>query len=277
MADIYRIAEKLNIDKRIIKLVRKEIFLPNYIDDLKPTTDYWYPHPPCLVPLFLGHGASYKGVVKHFFCDRESPFVEYFLEDGYISEIARNADQFITLLVLRMIIIKDSLTSDIIDFCKKIDYAQYDDIDQFTLDYGDEPQEFKNLVFFNTERPFKYIKELNDYNGDFPSSLSILNKNFYLKSAAYAEIAATEKLAEIEDLPPWLIESKNKKDLFDLYFTKNQLKEAWLTLNSKNWLLKDVADCLEKLRSKTNDDLFTLIADNWIDGWKNSTFLNGKY
>ncbi|MCZ4223988.1 hypothetical protein [Pedobacter rhodius] len=67
MADIYKIAEKLNVDDRIIKLQRKEILLPNYIDDLNPVTDYWYPHPPCLIPLFLGHGASYKGIINIFF------------------------------------------------------------------------------------------------------------------------------------------------------------------------------------------------------------------
>jgi len=277
MTDINRIAEKLNINKRILKLVNREILLPNYIDDFNPLTDYWYPHPPCLVPLFLGYGASYKGMVKHFFCERESTFVDYFLEDGYISETARNADQFITRIVLRMIIIKDGLTNEIIDFCKSIDFDQYDEINQFTLDYGDDPQEFKNLVFFKTDKPFQDLKDLNDYNGDFPSSLFILNKDSYLKSAAYVEIAATKGLAEIEDLPPWLIERNNKKDVFDLYVSRNQLKEAWLTLNSSNWLLKDVAERLEQLKSKTNDDLLALVADNWITGWKKSNFLDNQY
>jgi len=277
MTDINRIAEKLNINKRILKLVNREILLPNYIDDFNPLTDYWYPHPPCLVPLFLGYGASYKGMVKHFFCERESTFVDYFLEDGYISETARNADQFITRIVLRMIIIKDGLTNEIIDFCKSIDFDQYDEINQFTLDYGDDPQEFKNLVFFKTDKPFQDLKDLNDYNGDFPSSIFILNKGSYLKSAADVEIAATKGLAEIEDLPPWLIESKNKKDLFDSYLSRNQLKEAWLTLNSRNWLLRDVAERLEQLKSKTNDDLLALVADNWITGWKKSNFLDNQY
>lgn len=277
MTDINRIAEKLNINKRILKLVNREILLPNYIDDFNPLTDYWYPHPPCLVPLFLGYGASYKGMVKHFFCERESTFVDYFLADGYISETARNADQFITRIVLRMIIIKDGLTNEIIDFCKSIDFDQYDEINQFTLDYGDDPQEFKNLVFFKTDKPFQDLKDLNDYRGDFPSSIFILNKGSYLKSAADVEIAATKGLAEIEDLPPWLIESKNKKDLFDSYLSRNQLKEAWLTLNSRNWLLRDVAERLEQLKSKTNDDLLALVADNWITGWKKSNFLDNQY
>lgn len=277
MMDIIKIAEGLNIDSRILKLVNREILLPKYIDDFNSVQDHWYPHPPCLVPLFLGHGASYTGVIKHFFLERESPFVEYVLEDGFISEIARNADQFITLIILKMIIIKDGLTDEIIDFCKSLDFEPYDQIDQFTLDYGDDPQEFKNLVFFKTEEPFKYIRQLNGYNGDFPSSLSILNENSYLKNAAYLEIAATEKLGEIEDLPPWLVEGNNKKNLFDFYLAGNQLKEAWLTLNSKHWLLKDVANCLAQLKKKADDDLFASVADYWIAGWKKSDFLDNQY
>ncbi|MFC4212408.1 hypothetical protein ACFOWA_14510 [Pedobacter lithocola] len=277
MADIYKIAEKLNLDNRIIKLMKKEILLPNYIDDLNPVTDYWYPHPPCLIPLFLGHGASYKGIINHFFCDRKLTFVEYFLEHGYISEIARNAEQFITLIVLRMIITKDGLTEEIIDFCKKVGLEKYEEIDQFTLDFGDEPQEFKHLVYFKDNRPFKYVKELEGYNGDFPSSIYILNRSIYLQNASQLEIAPTEQLSKIEDLSPWLKENENKKNLFDTYLSNNKLKEAWLTLNSKGWLLKDVANGLQQLKQKTNDERFSIVADYWLDGWNKSTFLDGEY
>lgn len=277
MSDIYRIAERLNVDYRIIRLIKKEILLPQYLNDFNPSVDYWYPHPPCLVPLFLGQGASYTGLTKHFFFERKSTFVEYSIENGYLSEIGRSADQFITLLVLKMIIIKDGLNAEIVDFCKALDFEQYVEIEQFALEYGDDPQEYKHLVFFKTQTPFKYIKVINEYDGDFPSSLYILNSNTSLQDASSFEISPVEKFNEIEDLSPWLIEESNKKDLFEYYLSNNKLKEAWLTLNSKNWLLKDVYYCLEELKRKANDDLFSLVADYWTTGWTKSNFLDSRY
>jgi hypothetical protein len=255
----------------------KKVLLPHYIDDYNSTSDYWYPHPPCLIPLFVGHGASYKGVVKHFFCERESTFVEYFSENGYLSEIARNADQFLTLIVLKMILTKDGLTDEIIKFCDAIDFREYNAVDKFTLEYGDDPKDFDHLVFFKNRMPFKFIKDLDEYDGDFPSSIYILNNDTYLRSSSYVEIAPVEKLLEVEHLSPWLKQSEDKKDLFDFYIRNGNLKEAWLTLNSKNLLLKDVAEGLKKLSLKANDESFSIVANHWIAGWKKSTFSDGQY
>jgi len=277
MEYIDEIITRLNIDSRIQKLMNKEVKIPAYLDDFNSLSDYWYPHPPCLIPLFLGFGASYKGVINHFFCNRKNTYVEYFLEHGHISEIAINADQFITLMVLRMIITKDELTEEIISFCKQLDYKEYEEVEQFVFDYGDDPEEFNNLVFFEQSRPFKYLKSLNDYNGDFPSSIYILNNSEIIQKSSVFEIAVTEKLSELQDLPPWLKNNTDKKALFNEYISNNQLKEAWFSLNAKGWLLKDVADALEKLKVQAKDDLFNLVADNWINGWRRSTFLNGNY
>jgi len=277
MKDIYRITEKLNLDDRILKLLRNETSYPLHINDFHALETYWYPHPPCLVPLFLGHGAFYHGVIKHFFCERQPTFAEYILEDGYISEIARDAEQFTTLMLLKIIMNKDGLTDEIIHFCHSIDFEGYDEIDRFIVDYGDDPNEFEHLTCFKNEKPFKHIKNLDEYNGDFPSSLCILNTNLHLQNACSLEIAPVEKLNSIEHIPSWLIESKNQKELFSHYLSRNELREAWLTLNSKNWLLKDVASGLDLFKSKTDDDLFHMVADNWIAGWKNSNFSNSNY
>lgn len=267
---------KLNVDNRIIKLIKKEVSLPNYIDDLNSVSDYWYPHPPCLIPLFLGHGASYKGIVNHFFCDRENTYVEYFLELGFLSEIARNADQFLTLIALRMIITKDELTDEIIEFCKLNNLEEYKAIDEFVVDYGDDPQEFDHLVYFKGNRPFKYLKTIDGYRGDFPSSLFILNTKKHLENAAFKEIAPIALLDQLEERAPWLTGKQSGKELFQNYLNNNQLKEAWLTLNGGGWLLSDVANALEQLKLKIKDELFTAVADHWIAGWKNSTFLDGN-
>jgi hypothetical protein len=277
MNNIDQLVKHLNIDNRIQRLMGKQVKIPAYLDDFNSTADHWYPHPPCFVPLFLGYGASYRGVVHHFFCDRKDTYVEYFLEHGYISEIARNADQFITLMVLRMIITKDELTDEIISFCEQLDYHHYKEVEQFVFDYGDDPNEFDKLVFFDTNQPFKYLKGLNNYTGDFPSSVHILNSNEIIRNASIFEIAVDEKLSEVPDLPSWLINHKDKKALFESCINNNQYKEAWFTLNAKGWLLKDAAEALANLAAKANNELLSLVADHWISDWQRSSYLNGSY
>ncbi len=266
MKKIEQIIDKLGITGSLRKLILQEIQIP-ILDDYNPVNKYWYPHPPCLIPLFLGYGASYKGMIHHFFCDRKNTFIEYYLENGYISEIARNKEQLFTLLILKMITIKESLSDEIIDFCNKINYTKMNEVDEFSIKYGDNPKDFKNLVYYNENTPFIYVKDINDYDGDFPSSLTILNHKQINNSCEF-EISNKELLNKIPDIPKWLRNEQNKKELFQQYISENKLKEAWLTLNSKGWLLKDVAESLEALKVKSNDTLLQLVADNWIDKWK---------
>ncbi|RFZ92812.1 hypothetical protein D0C36_15565 [Mucilaginibacter conchicola] len=258
----------LGIDQRIQKLMYKEVSVPSYLLDYNSVDEHWYPHPPCLVPLFLGQGASYKGVVKHFFCDREVTYVEYSLENGYISEIARNADQFITLMVLKMLITKDELTDEIISFCKQLDYTAYEAADQFVIDHGDDPAEFRHLPYFGKTLPFKYVKELSDYDGDFPSSIHILNTPAIVQNSSKYEIAADEKLKQTDNLPAWLTDGNDKKTLFYAYLANDQFKEAWFSLNSKGWSAEDTAEALTALKNKSDDEGLALVADNWIERWR---------
>ena len=246
------------------------------MDDSNPVEHYWYPHPPCLIPLFVGHGASYKGLIQHFFCERKQTFAEYFLEHGFVSEIARNADQFITLMVLKMILTKDGLTTDILDFCKQVNYTQYEALDEFTLEYGDNPEKFNHLPFFTRHLPFKYLKDLLDYYGDFPSSIYILNHESIVKQASIFEIAPRAKLSEVENLPVWLSSFEGNQEKFYKFLELGQFKEAWFMLNTPGWLLKDLAQSLLELADKAGEPALTLVAENWIFGWKQSTFVNGN-
>lgn len=264
------ILQKLNLDTRLEKLVKRDVKIPAYLDDFNRVDDYWYPHPPCLIPVFLGHGAAYKGVINHFFCDRENSYVEYNLEHGFISETARTFDQFLTSIVLKMIIIEDDLTPSIIDFCKSLNYNEYKAVDQFALDYGDDPQEFKYLVFFDTQMPFKYLDSMTTYDGDYPSSLTILNTAGKLHYASAYEIAVPEKLLDVKQLPSWLLSSNDREKQFYDYLADDKLMEAWFTLNAKGWRSENVAKGLQILAEKANDELLNLVADNWIDGWKKS-------
>ncbi len=63
-----------------------------------------------------------------------------------MSEIARNENQLFTLLILKIIVIKDDLSNEIIDFSKEINYDKIQEIDEFSIKYGDNPEHFNELV-----------------------------------------------------------------------------------------------------------------------------------
>ena len=234
MNNTEKIIDHLDLDINLKKLILNKISIP-IVDDYNSVKSYWYPHPPCLIPLFLGYGASYKGVLHHFFSNRKDTFVEYYLEHGYISEIARNHNQLFTLLLLKMILIKDELTDEIVNFSNKINYTYLNEVDSFALEYGDDPKDFDKLIFFDKEMPFKNLREGSKYDGDYPSSLSALN-NIQLQNSASFEISDMGLLKSVSNIPNWLNPMSSKKALFDQYIEENNLKEAWLTLNSKGWL-----------------------------------------
>ena len=194
-----------------------------------------------------------------------------------MSEIARNENQLFTLLILKIIVIKDDLSNEIIDFSKEINYDKIQEINEFSIKYGDNPEHFNELVYYKENTPFIYLKDRSQYNGDYPSSLSILNQDV-IKNFCEFEISNKKLLQEVEDIPLWLESKNNKKELFELFITKNQLKEAWFTLNSKGWLLTDVAKSLKILKNKSNDSLLQLVVDNWINNWEKSDVLrNSQY
>lgn len=269
------ILSKLGIDNRLIKLVSRDINIPYINGAYNTVTDYWYSHPPALIPLFIGEGASYIGLLKHWFVERKLTFVKYALEWEYMLERARTADQLFTLMVLEMDMITEEITDEIIAFTKSIDFTNPKIIDDFAIEFGDNPKYLKKLIFLNQDTPLMYLENLEDYTGDYPTSEKILNAKAIVKACSY-EIANKESLQNIEHIPQWLSDT-NKQKLFDQYIISNELGKAWLTLNSTGWKLEDVAKALKRLIELTDDTTFHLVAEHWIKGWEQSTFKDGIY
>ncbi len=266
------ILNKLNLDKYFQKLVLQKIEIP-VLDTYNPVWEYWYPHPPCLIPLFLGYGAEYSGLVCHFFSQRKPLFVEYILEQGHFRETASNEKQFITLMLLEMLETEEEPTKEIRRFCRAVNYGSEDLQKVFTYwdEYSCGKEHTSPLVYFSekeTVSPYGNI-ERSEYDGDFPASMLHSKAEDYSNACSF-EIGEIDCIENPQNLPAWFKENINLKELFHQYLSQNKPKEAWLTLNSKGWLLKDVAEALTLLKDKTDSELFHLIADNWIYGWEHS-------
>ena len=276
LVDIYK---SLEVDERIIKIYQSEITPPDFEFRWKPAVDFFYPFPPFFVPLFVDNGEpGYYGIVNHFFVDRRQTFAFFSLEAGFVWEEARLVEQYFADLMISMISSEEEITEDILKFTEQIDYNPTDELWNFlTSDNynGSSLESYHNLNIFSKKIPFTYAVNEKEYDGDFPTSRVGINTNS-IKNACEYEINKNIDVRKYFGECPWLDENSNKKTLFDQYFKQNDLGRAWLTLNSSGWLLDDVVEGLEKLKTKSADDLFYLVADNWIAGYKNSHIYRKK-
>lgn len=182
-----QILSDLCIDHRLIKLVRQEIEIPYIGDGYNSANDYWYGHPPALIPLFLGQGASYIGLLNHWCVDRKRTLVEYELEWGYMLERARTADQLFMLMMFDMVMIAEEVNEKIIEFAENIGHLDPFIVDDFASKFGDNPRQIRHLISLNKDTPLTYLEELQNYTGDYPTSERILNPNAIARTSLFTE------------------------------------------------------------------------------------------
>ena len=192
--------------------------------------------------------------------------VTYDLEVKYILEKARTANQFLTNIVLEMDMISEGITEQIIKFCNDIEYTQYQAVDKFAENHGDNPDRFQELIYFDKDIPLTYCQDLDSYDGDYISSETIFNKKL-VASACSFEISNKEWLNDIKKIPDWLVAENNTKDLFERYLQKGDMEHAWLALNSEGWTLEERARGLEKLSSHSNNVVLNIVSENWLSGF----------
>lgn len=271
MQHLQEIFRHLNLNDNLLKMVNGDIDIP-YLDRFN-NTGYSYPHPPALVPIFLGHGAFYYGLLNHFFFKREKILVEYSLEWGYMLEYARNSDQFFAQVVLDMDMVAEGLNDKILKFCEDVEFKEFKQVDEFADSYGNITKDYNKLVHLINNTPLTYVQSLELYNGDYPSSERLFNPA-QISNCCTFEIANVSYLDKIHNLPRWFKKEIPQNELFNIYLENNDLKSAWLTLNSTGWKLKDVVEGLSILITKTDDPLFHLVATNWIEGFQGSSAVN---
>lgn len=275
MKCLQEIFKRLNLNDYLLEMVKGDIVIP-YLDRFNNPMGDWYPHPPVLVPVFLGYGPSYYGLLNHFFFNRENVFVEYSSEQGYMLEYARNTDQFFALMVLDMDMIAEGIDDKILKFCADVNFKEFNQVDEFADSYGNIIDNYDKLVHFTNNTPLTYVRNLDLYNGDYPSSEKLFDPEQIFNCCTF-EIASINYLDGIHNLPGWFKKEIPQNELFNIYIKDNDLKSAWLTLNSTGWKLKDVAAGLNTLMMKTGDPLFHLVAINWIEGFQRSKNIPDGY
>ena len=239
--------------------------------------------PPVVIPILdmTSSCLDKQVIIKHWFVEREINYTYVYGENfKNYSEEARTFETFLTKFFLDWLIIEEEITFEMKIFAKELKFNELEAIYNFFDKYGDNPNEITRLKYFTKSSgnnlnitPIEYVNNISSYTGDFSTSVKgLININGIEKATSFEIQDSTKRVVnKLSNLPLWLKNNANQKYLFDMYIEKNELDNAWLTLNSSGWKLTDVEGCLEVLTQKNNKNGFDDMVENWMSNWKDSS------
>ncbi|WP_438422967.1 hypothetical protein [Aquimarina macrocephali] len=269
MINLNKFIENLNVSESFKKLLLGNVYIPYIADGYEKVNEkepvFFFP--PMLIPLFVDYSLTkYKGLITHPLSNnRTSTFISYNIEDDNILEIARNENQFLTLMVLEMNMIIEGLDDKINSFCDEINYSFANEIDFYADKYGNDSIFFNKLIFLEDDLPLSYCKSIDQYKGDYPSSKDLINQKVVYSASSY-EIH-NNQLSFLKEQPSWFKTNVSLEKLFVNFLEAGEFESAWFTLNCRGWDIEKLAMSLEKLTIKVNNPTLNLISDNWLKNY----------
>jgi hypothetical protein len=265
MSHYAKLLKSLNFKNEVIQCA-EGIIVPPLATFQAPVE--WYGFPPALIPIWSdGSRSTYIGVWKHWFIDRKQSFVKMYVGANRMTiEVARTTDQLFAIIAMMSISENDGITDNLIDFAKKVEINNLEQIDSVSLVSGDEPHGLVMIDQFDSNVPFESVSAVVDYSGDFPSGIFDDSKPWWLKSCSF-EIPPNVLAAWPFDVPkPSWIENSNKGnvDLFNDYLNDCDFWSAWLILNSSGWDIMDARMAISNLRNQVKNSKFDLLVDAWL-------------
>lgn len=228
----------------------------------------WYGFPPALIPIWSdGSRPTYIGLWKHWFVDREPSFVKMYVSSNRLTiEVARTVEQLFALIAMMSISERDGVEPDLVIFAGKVGLKNLEQINSVSLVSGDDARGFSMIDQFKNETPMESVKLMGDYNGDFPGAGFDRANPWWEKSCSFEISMDLLSTWPIDLTKPAWIESgtSSKFDLFRSYLDDNNVRNAWLTLNSSGWSIRDAKMAISELELKAKNKQFTLLADAWL-------------
>ncbi|MFP5391422.1 MAG: hypothetical protein ACLGI6_07745 [Gammaproteobacteria bacterium] len=228
----------------------------------------WYGHPPALIPIWSdGSGPTYIGLWRHWFFDRKSTFVKMYVGSARTTvEVARTSEQLFSLIAMMSISERDGIVPELETFAAAVGIQNLAQIDLVSLNSGDDPRGFIQIDQFVSETPAESTVDPGEYDGDFPTTSFNKSKPWWENACSF-EISPDLLVAWPPDVakPGWLENSSMRMhELFDNYLNAGDLRNAWLTLNSSGWTIGEARTAISKLRPRSGDRQFGLLADSWL-------------
>lgn len=150
------VLESLNLCREMVACAMGDICSP--IVGLESPSS-WYGFPPALVPIWSdGSSPYYFGYWKHWFIDREPCFVQMYIDSGrMVVEVARTEEQLFSVIAMMAIGIDDGVSGALKRFFREIGYSGLAEISAVSLESGDDPKGFPNLMLLNFDALWKVL------------------------------------------------------------------------------------------------------------------------
>ena len=224
---------------------------------------HWYGFPPALIPIWTeASGPNYYGYWKHWFIDRDPSFVKMYLgAEREVVEIARSVEQLFCYIIVRAICINDGIDPAVEAFASSVGINNLTEIDEVTLDTGDNPKRLVNISQFRNNIPLVSIENESNYDGNFPLP-SYLTDASTVSSFEFSK----EVIDNIDDsvkLPAWFYPD-SVKDVFYSALQEDNLSVAWLSLNSTGWSIVDAKSAIQDLAAHAKDKQFDQFSSWWL-------------
>lgn len=238
------------------------------------------PHPPFLIPLLIDRDSDPITIclAKHWFTNTGVTYVTHIFDyTRQTLEVARNINQLITFFIISIGGDDDNKNIEKVGALWKKQISK--EMISFVDTYGDDINKAINLEVMKSAIPLNIVISPERYNGNaFANKKIFIEKNinnicsYELVDNLHIEACKNKGII----IPEWLLEGKNKKELFFKYYEQNLLSEAWLTLNSTGWKFDDVVWALNLLKNKSKDLLFREYADMWIEDVGDTVLLSKR-
>lgn len=263
MKEYDEVYEMLGLPEGIRSLSLGKLGIPRGVVE-QPARCYGFP--PAMIPIWSEPDALiYTGYWKHWFSNRLTSFVRLYVNVACrVKEIACNAEQFFQYIVLQEITFAEGLTAEVAEFSKSLGVENADELDQLSIDSGDDPKGLLALSEFKALAPLICFDDQRLYENNFPHRGMKLNYESMSESCSLELNEQLEKdFIHSSDCPEWF-KTTNKKKFFYQYLNEDRFKEAWFTLNSNGWSFEDAKKALIGLAEKSVDKEFHKLAESWL-------------
>ena len=255
--------ERLGYPSSLVDCMAARISHPLMIFNSPP---HWYGCLPALIPIWSsGSGPAYLGILKHWFTARPATFVKMYIDLGFITEIARTSDQFFAVAAIAAIVGDDGVQPPTERFAKALGINNLSEIDNATLNTGDDPKGFSTISQFRRALPLACVSDERQYDGAFPTGGFGATSQWWLDACTF-EVSSDAQGAWPTSIPKpgWFVPGR-KISVFDRYLAQRDFHAAWLTLNSTGWAIVEAVDAIQRLAEQANDSLFSLLTLAWTN------------
>jgi len=195
----------------------------------------------------------YLGILKHWFVKRNLSFVQFDLEEGSITEIAKTSEQFSVYLLIDALGIGCSVESTR-KLSHSIGFEQTERVIAHSLKYGDDEKEI-----------WRYWGGADEGTVELANGVS--------KSEDSTSLVETDPRTNFKSLTtqPAPMPGVRARS-FEGHYLGNRLSDAWIELVSPGWSVRDAKVALGEMLRFSPAIAFAIQSKLWLSAANEKSF-----